>query len=49
MIQKLLSNIQMLFDDIYKNTENYNPNKKRKYWFYLIWLLISLVIKNLIQ
>ena len=29
-------------DDIYKNIEEYNPNKKRK-------LLICLVIKNLIQ
>ena len=37
-------------DDIYKNIEEYNPNKNKKYWLYLmIWLLICLVIKNLIQ
>ena len=28
-------------DDIYKNIEEYNPNKKKKYWLYLmIWLLM---------
>ena len=31
-------------DDIYKNVEEYNPNKKRKILFLVIWLLISLVI-----
>ena len=37
-------------DDIYKNIEEYNPNKNEKYWLYLmIWLLVCLVIKNLIQ
>ena len=35
-------------DDIYKNIENYNPNKKRKILTVLIiWFLICLVIKNL--
>ena len=34
-------------DDIYKNFEEYNPNKKYKILiFLLIWLLIYLVIKN---
>ena len=37
-------------DDIYKNIEEYNPNKKCKTLIFLIiWLLICLVIKNLIQ
>ena len=37
-------------DDIYKNIEKYNPNKKRKVLIALIIsLLICLVIKNLIQ
>ena len=38
-------------DGIYKNTEEYNQNKKRKILvvFFMIWLLICLVIKNLIQ
>ena len=36
--------------DIYKNIEENNPNKKRKILGYLmIWLLIHLIIKNLIQ
>ena len=34
-------------DNIHKNIEEYNPNKKRKYWWYSkISLLICLVIKN---
>ena len=38
-------------DGIYKNIEEYNQNKKRKILvvFFMIWLLICLVIKNLIQ
>ena len=37
-------------DDIYKNIEEYNSNKKEKYSSQLmIWLLIFLVIKSLIQ
>ena len=37
-------------DDIYKNIEEYNPNKERKIFIVLwVWLLICLVIKNLIQ
>ena len=38
-------------DDIYKDIEEYNPNKKNeKYLLYLmILLLICLKIKNLIQ
>ena len=37
-------------DDIYGNIKGYNPNKKRKHWLFLmIWFLICLVIKNLIQ
>ena len=36
-------------DDITKNIEEYNPNKKRKILLFLIWLLICLVIKNLHQ
>ena len=37
-------------NDIYKNTEAFNPNKNAKYWSHLmIWLLICLVIKNLIN
>ena len=37
-------------DDIYKNIEDYNPNKKRKILIAsMIWLLLCLVIKNLIQ
>ena len=32
-------------DDIYKNIENYNPNKKPE----TLRLLICLVIKNLVQ
>ena len=36
--------------NIYKIIEEYNPNKKGKIWLFLvIWLLICLVIKNLIQ
>ena len=35
-------------DDIYTNIEEYNPNKKQKYWSYLmICLLICFVIKKL--
>ena len=34
---------------IYKYIEKHNPNKKRKILFLVIWLLICLVIKNLIQ
>ena len=30
MILKLLLNILNIMDDIYKNIEEYNPNKKRK-------------------
>ena len=34
-------------DDIYKNTEEYSPNKRKIYWSYLmIWLLTCLEIKN---
>ena len=34
-------------DDIYKNTEEYNPNKRKIYLSYLmIWLLTCLVMKN---
>ena len=36
-------------DDIYKNIEVCNPNKKGKTLFLMIQLLIFLVIKNLIQ
>ena len=37
-------------DNIYKNIEKYNPNKKRKILFiFMIRLLICLVVKNLIQ
>ena len=37
-------------NDIYKTIEEYIPNKKRKYYsFLMISLLICLVIKNLIQ
>ena len=37
-------------DDIYKDIEEYNPNKNEKYWLYLtIWLPIYLVINNLTQ
>ena len=38
-------------NDVEKNIEEYNPNKKqKKYWLYLmIWLLICLKIKNVIQ
>ena len=37
-------------DHTYNNTEEYNPNKKNKILIYLmIWLLICLVIRQLIQ
>ena len=36
-------------DDIYKNIERYNPNKKRKVLIAFDDMLISLIIKNLIQ
>ena len=40
-------------DDVFKNTEtlkNIIQIKNEKYWFYLmIWLLICLLIRNLIQ
>ena len=37
-------------DDIYKNTEACNPNKKRQILVVLkMWLMICIVIKNLIQ
>ena len=36
-------------DDTSKNIEEYNPNKKPKILFLMIWLLICLVIKNLFQ
>ena len=36
-------------DDIYKNIERYNPNKKRKILIVFDDMLISLIIKNLIQ
>ena len=35
-------------DDIYRNIEEYSPNKKRKI-FLMMWLLMCLVIKNLTQ
>ena len=39
-----------IMDDIYENIEEYNPNKNEKYWsFLMIWLLICLVFKSLIQ
>ena len=34
-------------DNIYKNIEEYNLNKKRK--ILVCWLLVGLVIKNLLQ
>ena len=35
-------------DDIFKNIEEYNPNKNLKHWFLLlIWLLIWLIIKKI--
>ena len=34
-----------VMNDIYKNADKHNPNKKRE----ILWLLIHLVIKNLIQ
>ena len=37
-------------DDIYKNIEEYNPNKKRKiYIFFDDMIVVCLVIKNLIK
>ena len=45
MILKLLLNTQMIFDDSYKNIEEYNPNKKRNILIFL-WFLIYLVIKK---
>ena len=39
-----------VMDDIYKNIEGYNPNETSKLLtIFMIWLLICLVIKNLIQ
>ena len=35
-------------DDTYKNIEEYNPNKKRKRLI-VLWLVIYLVVKSLIQ
>ena len=34
-------------DDIYKNIEEYNSDKKRDILYLMIWLLISLLIKKL--
>ena len=37
-------------DDIYESIEGYNSNKKSKILIiFMIWLLVCLVIKNLIQ
>ena len=37
-------------DDIYKNIEECNLNNKKKSWLYsMIWLVICLVTKTLIQ
>ena len=37
-------------DDIHRNIQEYNSNKEQKtLTFLMIWLLIYLVIKNLIQ
>ena len=37
-------------DDIYKSIEEYNSNKKSEILIiFMIWLLVCLVIKNLIQ
>ena len=49
MILKLLLNTQVT-DDVCKNIEEYNPNKKCKILtFLMMWLLVCLVIKNLNQ
>ena len=36
-------------DNVYKKIEEYNPYKKRKILFLMIWLLICLIIKGLTQ
>ena len=50
MIQKLLLNTQMIGTIFIKILKNAIQVKNEKYWLYLIiWLLMCLVIKNLIQ
>ena len=44
---KIFTEFSNDMDDIYKNIEEYNPNKKQK--ILTILFLICLVIKNLIQ
>ena len=36
-------------NDIHKNIQEYNPNKKRKIVLLMIWLLICLITKKVIS